>query len=792
MNTIDFPNQKLSYKEKSKNDFEWAKRTIDYLCNQRFNVGTYHRYADNGNIYDGTHDYHRKLTNYRLYNNIVSQEDFQRDLNPYNIQVQQVEDVVLPYVNAIPNKINAILNEDLKRPFNFQCVIEGSDGIKKKLQAKDKYIRGFIEKQLELYASQLRAQYTGVEEEELQQVIQKEMEVLYPAKEVSKLMMMPFLDRKEITGNKILAHLKKELSLIDKKFDSFKHGLISGEEMVYIGVKHGRPVIEIVNPLGFFSHRSAEVKMVQDGLYAGYVTTMTSSDILTSYGEYLPDDVLERFNGISNYGGGFTTLQQKSYREVEDNYININSFDEGSYGKRKGNDWEVTHVEWVSQAKIGFVEAISKVNGELEVDVVEEGFKVPATAKKEYVTVHGKKRTQYLWEDDFMFYKLEWKWRPQVWEGVRIGQDIYCCIGIKRNQFFSKERINEVKLGYFGITYSAMNAPAVSLVDRLKPLQYLLFVVTHKLKELVAKDRGKVFHFDETMVPKELGIEKTLYYLDKLDIDIYNPLQNAEMSGAAQRGKITGSTDRSNMQYILNYIALIDSLDRQMGDIAGVPKGREGQTSPTMTATNAQQDLMQSSTVTEMYFHLHNFLWKEVLNGLLSTTIKCMKEDSTLYQYVFDDEIVETIALTEDGVEDVDLGVHLIDSANEWQVLQQLRANALAFVQNDRASFSTIIELFKANSVSEIKESVKAFEQESAQMKQQEAENQLQMQREALAYDRETKLLIEEAKRETAIEKAKIDTFKFQNELDSDKNQIPDHLEVDKFLAKMAIPKEKK
>jgi hypothetical protein len=151
-----------------------------------------------------------------------------------------------------------------------------------------------------------------------------------------------------------------------------------------------------------------------------------------------------------------------------------------------------------------------------------------------------------------------------------------------------------------------MNAPSVSLMDRMKPFYYLYLIVADKLKKLIAKDRGKTFHFDLSMISPEIGLEKTLYYLNELDIDFYNPLQNAEKPGSSQRGKITQSTDRSNMQHIMNYVQLLEALDAQISDVAGITRQREGQTSSSQAVTNAQSDLVQSSTVTEIYFHIHN------------------------------------------------------------------------------------------------------------------------------------------------------------------------------------------
>lgn len=154
-----------------------------------------------------------------------------------------------------------------------------------------------------------------------------------------------------------------------------------------------------------------------------------------------------------------------------------------------------------------------------------------------------------------------------------------------------------------------MNAESISLMDRMKPFQYLYFIVAHKLKKLIATDRGKVFHFDITMVPEKLGLEKTLYYLEEMNIDFYNPLHNAETPGVHQRSKVTTATDRSNMQHILNYVQLLAALDEQISDVAGITRQREGQIARNEAVTNSQQTIMQSATITEaVYFQPHNKL----------------------------------------------------------------------------------------------------------------------------------------------------------------------------------------
>lgn len=201
--------------------------------------------------------------------------------------------------------------------------------------------------------------------------------------------------------------------------------------------------------------------------------------------------------------------------------------------------------------------------------------------------------------------ELEKGWITDVWESTRLGDEIYTNIRRKDIQFRRLSNPNNVSLGYHGVVYSNMNAPAISLMDRMKPFQYLLFIIVHRLKEFVAQDRAPAFEFDITQVDSKIGLQKTLYYLDKLNIHFYNPLNNAEEAGAYQRGAPGAGVDRSTMQHINNYVQLMDAIDAQISDVAGVTRQREGQTTAYEAVSNTQQSIVQSTHITEVYFQTH-------------------------------------------------------------------------------------------------------------------------------------------------------------------------------------------
>ena len=843
-----YPNQRITYAEKIKNDNEWGKRMLDYLC----------RYS---NLFNN--NYARKLSNYRLFNNQLDQKDFERDCNAMGIEAGQWKDEVLPY-NKTYNKIQVLLGEELKRPFKFTVALTNASGIRKKEKAKTDMLQNWIEATVEQYGIQvqqeqmkkkqaldrkyqelklqqqqaqspqaMREQQTMQEIQQLQQEqdaemeqqyqqeldmqyqkVQARMNTLVPPQEIEKWYTSKYRDSREILSSKILNYLVQRQDLKSKKNDGFKHGTISGEEVLYVGVEGHEPTVKVINPLNFFYHKSVDTKYVQDGLFAGQRTFLNSMDIINLYGEYLSDEDQERISGKFGSQGwafgsnqvnpkeyNFDTNEDQFWQEsvLHDDYMGNQNSTHGQYSARTSQELQVVHVEWVSQRQVGFLSFTNEYNEE-ETVVVDENFIVPKEAKKDNKIVNGKKKTCYYFTiqeqgvdeqgQPIMIekeYKYEAQWIPQVWEGVRIGMDIYCCIQPKRYSYFSIDHPNKTKLGYHAVVYNNMNAESVSLMDRMRPYQMLYFIIMHKMKKLVAQDRGKILHLDSTMIPAELGMEKTMYYLQEFNLDIYNPLENIESPGGHNRGsKVTQTSDWSNMQYILSYVQLLNYLDGMIGDSAGVTRQREGQTAPDEAVRNAQSDLTQSAIVTEIFFNIHNKLWEDVLNSLLSTARRFYKESKqTHIQYILDDLCLETLQLTEDDLEDADLGVFTTSTIQENDIFNTLKSLSQSALQNDKAKLTHIVSILEANSLAELKQELKVFEKLQEEKESESFNAQLKAQQDAQEFARETMIQKEKIITDREIAKAEIMVYSRQVDLDADNNSVPDFIDTQRLKLEM-------
>lgn len=721
MYTHAYPRQRLSFKEKMKNDKKWAKETYDSILINHLDNGAYpgpsYHATNNGH----RSEYHRMLSNYQLFNNHLNQTDFERECNPMGLNVGKFKDEIKAY-NKTYNIINVLLGEHLKRPWDYKTVIINNDGIKQALMETDSAIRTYLHESMQQLLSivdreaQQMFDQAGSSEQQQEEIraqldeqIASYVEKLVNPNAIQNYVGETTISRKEKAARKILEYYTIKDNFKDLQNDSFKHGMISGYEFGWVGVVNNEPRLYVRNPLGMMYLKSPEEKFIQNGFAAGFRTRMTSSDVLNELGQTLTDKDIKRIEDyrVGAKGSRYHKIGKEmvypdyspAYQHLKHQVANANN--EGSYGLNRslGDEWIVYHLEWVSQRKVYFAKFINKY-GDEQIELLGEEFEIPEYAEsKTVIKSSGKRQKQWVFDG----YIVEEGYIPEVWQGYKIGDDMYTLLQPKEHQFRSIDNPNRVKLGYHGLAYSNMNASNIAPMDRMKPFQYLYFITMHKLKELIARDKGQVYHFDVLTVDPKIGLEKTLYYLDKLDLDIYNSKMHAQAGTMHTASKITQSTSRSNMQFIMNYVNLLAYLDDQISDVAGVTKARQGQSSPYEAVGNNQQSITQSSHITETYFHLNSLHWKEMLNSFVNVASDLWKESGVFKRYVLDDLTTKTLEIQPGELDNAEFGLFINNAPRETEVFRKLEALAEPLIRTDSAKMGDLVRLFTANSVEELK-----------------------------------------------------------------------------------------
>lgn len=753
MNNINiFPAQKVPMSKKTK---EWKESCVDYIIGHSAS-------SRNGNSRSREED---MQTYYDLYNSIYNEKDLKYVTNPFK-QDDGFPATAQDY-NIIKPKIDLLLGEETKRPFNFR-VVRTSDIATSNLQDKAKqllidYVQASIMSKL------------GPEEQARYQEALQSGEIMTP-EQIQKYLTKDYKDIAEIAAQHSLNYLKQKLNVTHEFFKGWKDALIAGEEIYYVGVINGEPYVERVNPLSFSYEQSADLEFIHEASWCCRKMNMSATEIYDRFYDKMSEKQLNELLDMMDDGtrGGLNPQVRKTsldYPHIKTR--TINGFSSNPF--QNADNINVWHCCWKSFKKIGFVTIINPETG------VEEEFEVDESYK-----VTGRE------------VNVEWTWIIEVWEGYRVGEDLYIGIQPVEYQHISADNPNSQKLPYTGVVYNNTNSSPRSLVSMMKPLQYMYIVIWYRLELAMARDKGKVVTMDITQIPKSMNIDvaKWMHYLGALGVNFVNPYEEGwdipgrEGGKPSQFNQIT-ALDLTMANTIDQYINLMDKIESMVSEITGVTKQREGAISSNELVGNVERSVVQSAHITEPLFWVHNQVKKEVLSMLLNTAKFAWKDsDKRCVHYVLDDATRAFLTLNDDFFYE-DMDIFLDDSTKNQQQLEALKQLMQPAMQNG-ASLLDIAEIITMDNINMIKNRLEDIEQKRMEQQQALEEQQAQREQQMIQMQNEVKeeeLMIKEA--EMDLEKYKIDTdnatkitvaqlqaYRGLEDQDQNDNGIPDTMEI--------------
>lgn len=721
-NINQMPIQKLPMSKKTE---DWKRANVDYI------IGHSQGGSRNGNTRTRKEE---MQTYYDLYNSIYNEKDLKYVTNPF--KQQDGFPAMAQDYNIIKPKIDLLLGEETKRPFNFK-VVRTSEIATSELQEKAKqmlmdYIQATIMSKL------------GPEEQARYQEALQSGEIM-PPEQIQKYMSKDYKDIAEITAYHSLMYLKNKLNINHEFFKGWKDALVGGEEIYYIGIVNGEPCLERINPIYFdYDTETSDLEFIHEAQWCCYEMNMSVTELYDRlYDKMTEKQLNELLDMMSDSAkGGINPEVRKTsldYPHIKTHTINgfsSNPFD-GS-----GDNIKVYHVCWKSFKKIGFVTIIDPETGMPETYEVDETYK-----------------------ETGMEISVEWKWIIETWEGYRAGEDLYIGIEPVEYQYVSSDNPNSQRLPYTGVIYNNTNSRPRSLVSMMKPLQYMYIVLWYRLELAMARDKGKVVNMDITQIPKSMNIDvsKWMHYLSALGVNFINPYEEGwdipgrEGGKPSQFNQIT-ALDLTMANTINQYIMLMDKIESMLSEISGVSKQREGSISSNELVGNVERSVQQSAHITEPWFWTHNQVKRECLNMLLNTAKWAWKDGSkTHLQYILDDATRAFLTLSDNfPYEDFDIFVD--DSTKNQQNIEFLRSLIQPAMQNG-ASLLDVVEIFTNDNTTMIRNKLEEIEQK--RMEQQQAMEEAQAQREQQMIQmqnevKEEELMIKEA--EMDLKKYEIDS----------------------------------
>lgn len=758
-NTKSFPAQKLPMSKKTQ---AWKEACVDYV------VGA----GDSGFGGNGRSRSDEMQTYYDLYNSIYNEKDLKYVTNPFKQDdgfpaMAQDYNIIKPYVDQL-------LGEETKRPFNFHPQ-RTSDIAASEMQEKAKemlmdYIQATIASKLspEQAARYEQALATG--------------EIQTP-EAIAKYLQKDYKDIAETEAYHALQFLKRKLNLTHEFYKGWKDALIGGEEIYYIGVINGDPYVERVNPMYFDYEHSLDLEFIDDAAWCRRKMIMSATEIYDRFYDKMSERQLNELLELIDQrpGAGNNPEIRKTSIDYESIKLHkINSFTD--------NPFDIDHIVvyhccWKSFKKIGFVTLLNPETGEAEEFQVDEDYKVTGTEQS-----------------------VEWDWIIEVWEGYRIGDDMYIGIQPIEYQHISADNPNSQKLPYTGVVYNNTNSKPRSLVSMMKPLQYMYIVVWYRLELALSRDKGKVAVMDITQIPKSMNIDvnKWMHYLSALGVAFINPYDEGWDIPGREGGKPSqfnqlSSWDLTMSNVIAEYIQLMQKIEDMVAKLTGITPQRQGQIAASELVSNANTAVNMSYHITEPWFWNHNQVKRRVLTMLLNTSKAAWKDNKRYLNYILDDATRAFVQLSDNFFyEDMDIFVD--DSTKNQQYIDQLKQLLQPAMQNG-ASLLDIAEIITLDNMSMIKNRLEEIEQKRMEQmqQQQQAEQQAQQQMaEQQNQLKEEELMLKGA--ELDLEKYKVDQDRYKAEqdnatkitvaqinsyrgaenMDQDMNGIPDPIEIGK------------
>lgn len=746
----NFPQQKLPLKKK---DEQWQHDCVNYIIGE-------------GNVVSGGMQktrFSELQTYYDLYNSIFDEKDFKRITNPF--KVSDGFPATPQDFNIIRPKVDLLIGEETKRPFNFR-VVRTSQEATSDLMDQEK------EMLIQYMMSAIMGRMSPEEQQQFQQQLQSGE--IMPPEEIGKYMRRDYKDVIENTAYHSLMYIREKCGIDNEFIKGWKDGLIAGQEVYYVGVQNGDPYMERVNPVYFSFDQSPDLEFIEDASWCCRKMRLPVAEVYDRYHDKLSEKDLDKLNEMLT-GRPSNDLGEKD--PVDNfNHIQMHIYDNPVFDQKTRHNINVWHCCWKSFKKIKYV-TFQDENGDAQIEIVDEFYKPVGTE-----------------------IGIDEDWIVEVWEGYRAGSDLYFGIQPVAYQHISIDQPDSQKLPYCGAIYSNTNSKPRSLVSILKPLQYMYIVLWYRLELAIARDKGKVINMDITQIPKSMNItpDRWMHYLSSVGVNFINPYENQWGIPGREGGKpatfnqIT-SLDLTMSNVIAEYIQLMDKIEQLAGTITGITEQRQGAISTSELVGNVERSVLQSSHITEPLFWVHNQCKKHVLTMLLNTAKGVWEESGKKkLQYVFDNGERAFLAITKEFYYE-DMDVFVSDTSKDAENIAKLQQLIQPAMQNG-ASLLEAAEVLTNDNFNIIKQKLKDMQDRQDQLlqQQQEAQQQQAMQLQQMQNEaKEQELMLKEAEmdlqrykidadNQTKIAVAEISTYRGTENKDINMNGIPDPMEIAK------------
>lgn len=761
--------ERLTMRQKEANDKQWYKDKANSLDYQVY---------DKGNFYNKGTRQHRMQVNYDLYNGILNERDFNYVMKPYGKEVGELP-ATMNNKDFVSGKINTIIGMEQKLPFTWNVYASDEVATTQREQEEFSKIREYVVEQIMMPIKQQLAQQKmqemqGGEElnpdqiNQINQEIEQEAQTMTP-KEVKKYIAREFQVPAEVLTEQLLKYLIPKTDFKRKSETALKHGLLSGMEVMYVGIFNGEPQIWNVNSLRFNFETSPDLQFIEDAEAATCEYRMTPSAVIQFFGSELSDKDIDK---IYESAGLNREQRLEHWVEKDTNTFSFNPEEESTTVR-------VLHCVWKSLRKVGFLTYMDMMSGMPQKTIVDDTYK---------------------FDEENGDLNLDWEWIPEVYEAWKID-DIFVRMRPVPGQFKDMDNLYECKLPYYGVVYDNLNSEQTSIMDRLKVYQYFYNIIMYKIELLLATDKGKKILMNINAIPADSGIDidKWQYFFESTPFMWYNSSQE----GYQDANTLAKVMDMSLISDIDKYINLAEYIRQQAGRSIGINDQMSGEIETRAAVNNVKQGIVMGTNILQPIFELHACVKRNILQALIECSkVAYRNSDGKKLSFVLDDMSIATLKMDIGLLDNSTLGIFVANTNKVEETKQAIQQLSMTALQNQKVELSDILEILKADDINQASETLKiaeetrrqhemAMQQQEQQAQAEEAEKQRQFLREQWDHEEKMIILKEEERRKTELAKNALLGASFNPDADQDNDGRNDFVEMAEKFAKLRLEEEK-
>lgn len=777
-----FPDQFVTENQKKKDGY--VKNTMDYFANR-----AYAEYIKNRDTF---------AKNYDLVKGILRKEDFYEDNEVKDFASMVEADLELPsyvkHYSILTTPINELVGELTKRPDTFKVKAFDDESKSEELAFKTELMQQFIMMKAK---EMILSKNPKATEEELQQLTLEEIEDD----------LIDYTSQAEKWANHVLTALKAEFNLKELSEEAFRDLLVAAREFYHVYEDNSSTGfnVEVLNPKLTWFLTTPDKKYITDvtgrnnGAYAsGKVEVMELSQIIEAVPDLTKKEIDHLRKGLEDYGlinaregvigrdvqPGIDSINYDTYdplvlqtrmlieSEMKENSDELRDFlGLSSNVSSFGYKFVVVTAYWVSKKKVGELTYQDLESGEVITTLVDENYKTGSHPNE---------------------ISLTWGWINQIYQGRKIGPDIYHMKPYKLLPY----------LPIVGTVYEQKNTEARSLVDLMKPFQVIYNVSVNQMFELLRKEIGNIANVNIRRVPRvkdgdgqdDIDVwemearERGIMFDDDSPENTKSPVSNQS---------VARNIDLTRTNEIQSRYNLAVQMKNECWELIGMSKQRMGSVQASETATGTNTAIQQSYSQTEPLFVAHEYVMGQLYQAMVDAAqyMESAKPESTV-SYVTSEGQSAFISVTGPEIGLRDLKVFLTNRPEDSRMFNEIRQLSQAVIQNG-GSLYDVIEMYSTMSVRDLKRSFKKIrDKQQEMMEQEQAMKQQQLEQQQTQFQAQQQ-------REQEEKMIEMENNNHQNELDrlnkkelaiitatgygqvetadANNNQIQDVLEVEKI-----------